>query len=1034
MNIVDLSIKRPILITMGLLALFLFGILSFFTIPISLFPDVSIPYVAIETVYAGASSDIVETQITKKIEEEISSIADLDLITSYSMDSYSIVIAEFNYGKDENLALQEVRDKVEVVSVDFPDDAEKPKMSKIDLSAVSPVMSIVLESDMSPTELYTYATTTVTDRLSQVAGVGSVTLSGGQEREIRVEFDRYTIYEQAVPITRINGILAAANIEIPGGNFPYQNRDIPVGMKGKFKNLDEIRDLDVTTGTGIFKLRQLANIKDSSKTVRERSVLLDKKAGTRDENAIIIQIIKNSSANTVAVVEGIAEQINEIEAMSAGRVNLKVIKEDATYVRDSVNDTLNNIYLGIFLTGMVLLFFLHDIRSTIIVALAMPFSIISTFLVMKTMGISLNILSLMGLSSATGTLVSNSVVVLENIFRHKEMGHSKTESASKGSREVIIAVFASTLTNIAVFVPLANMSSIMGSMLGNFAYTIVISTVFSLIVSFTLTPFMASRILPEKVKRESKLGMWLEAFFRKWEAGYKMILSSLIKSRGRCTAVIFIILGIFVFSINRASHMQFELFPQTDGGKIQIEVELPQGNDLESTGRLLTEIEKRLAEYEEVETIQTNLGTMGLLDQEVSIAEMNVFLVPLSARSRSTNIISTKMIRDLSDIPGAVIRVAPVSEIQISGTSSIDLFLKGEDNKILQSIAEDIKREMNSIPGVTNVLLSSKSGKLELSFAPDRKQISEDGLSVQAVALTLRAAVDGFVVSTYKEKGEEYDIRVIIKDSSLKNIDDIKNIPVVSSAGVFPLSRYADIYFSDGNSKIMRLDKVRTVEITADTLPGYAVGNLLSVINKKINEIEMPAGYSVSQGGMSEMLGDTVKDLAIVFVIAIVLVYMLLAATLESLTQPLFILSTVPLSIIGVIFLCLSLGTVLNGPAMLGIIMLVGIVVNNAILILDYYNQLKKNGMNTHAALLEACPVKLKPILMSNIAIVLGMLPMATGMGKSGAEMRQPMGIVIIGGIISATMLTLFLIPALENLLSHKSRSGLSRKEQETYV
>ena len=513
MNIVDLSIKRPILILMVLLAFFLFGLLSFFTIPISLFPDLSIPYVAIETVYAGASPDIIETQITKKIEDEISSISDLDSITSYSMDSVSIIIAAFNYGKDENLALQEVRDKVDVVTSDFPDDAEKPKMSKVDMASVMPIMNIVLQGDMSATDLYTYASTTISDRLSQVQGVGSITLSGGKEREIRVELDRHTVYEQAIPIMQINGILAAANIEIPGGNFQYENRDIPVGMKGKFKNLDEIKNLDVPTGNGIFKLRQLAEVKDSSKTVRERTILLDKKAGTRDDNAIVIQVVKNPSANTVLVVNGIMKQIDEIEAMSEGRVKLKVIKEDATFVKDSVNDTLSNIYLGIILTGLVLLFFLHDIRSTIIVAIAMPFSIISTFLVMKAMGISLNILSLMGLSSATGTLVANSVVVIENIFRHKEMGHSRIESASKGTKEVLLAVFASTLTNVAVFVPLANMSSIMGSMLGNFAYTIVISTVFSIIVSFTLTPLMASRILPEKVKRETKLSIWLEALF-----------------------------------------------------------------------------------------------------------------------------------------------------------------------------------------------------------------------------------------------------------------------------------------------------------------------------------------------------------------------------------------------------------------------------------------------------------------------------------------------------------------------------------------
>ncbi len=1023
MHIVDLSIKRPILILMALLAFFLFGLLSFFTIPISLFPDASIPYVAIQTVYPGASPDIIETQITKKIEDKISSISDLDSITSYSMDSLSIIIAQFNYGKDENLALQEVRDKVDVVTSDFPDDAEKPKMSKINLSDVMPIMNIVLEGEMPATELYTYASTTVNDRLSQVPGVGSITLSGGKEREIRVELERYTVYEQAIPIMQINGILAAANIEIPGGNFQYENRDIPVGMKGKFKSLDEIKNLDVPTGNGIFKLRQLAEVKDSSKTARERTILLDKKAGTRDDNAIVIQVVKNPSANTVSVVNGIMKQIDEIEAMSAGRVKLKVIKEDATYVKDTVNDTLNNIYLGVILTGLVLLFFLHDIRSTIIVALAMPFSIISTFLIMKAMGINLNILSLMGLSSATGTLVANSVVVIENIFRHKEMGHSRIESASRGTKEVLLAVFASTLTNVAVFVPLANMSSIMGSMMGNFAYTIVIATVFSIIVSFTLTPLMASRILPEKVKRETKIGIWLEAFFKKWDMGYKWLLSGVLKNKWTSAAVVLLTLIIFAVSIDSASHLQFELFPQTDGGKMQVNVELPQGNDIDSTGQVLAEIERRLSEYEEVEAIQTNLGTMGMLDQDVSLAQMSVYLVPRSERKAGINILASKMIRELSDISGAAIRVSPVSEIQLASTSAIDLFLKGDDNDTLQSIADEIKARMNKIPGVTNVSLSSKSGKLELSFSPNRKQISEDGLSVQAVALTLRAAVDGFVATTYKDGSEEYDVRVTIKDSSLKNIDDIKNIPIISKAGVFPLSRYADIYFSDSSSKIMRLDKVRTVEITADTLGGYAVGNLLPQINKSISEINMPAGYSVSEGGTTEMLGDTVKDLAIVFIIAVILVYMLLAATLESLSQPLFILSTVPLSIIGVVFLCLIMGTVVNGTAMLGMVMLVGIVVNNAILMLDYYNQLKQKGYSTHDALIEACPVKLKPILMSNIAIVLGMLPMAMGIGASGAEMRQPMGMVIIGGIISATILTLFLIPALEYLLSHSSNA-----------
>ncbi len=1024
MNIVDLSIKRPIMISMGLIALTLFGVLAYFTLPQSLFPTVKIPYVTVQTTYAGASPDVIEMQITKKIEDQVAAISELDTIQSYSMDSASVVIVEFKYGKDENLALQEVKDKVDAISADLPDDSDKPVISKIDISTMSPVMSIVLEGDLSPTELYTFASNTVSDRFSQVSGVGSVDISGGSEREIQVNIKRSTVYERAIPVTQISGILAAANVELPGGNFTYQNRDIPVQMKGKFTDLDQIRNMDIPTKTGIFKLRQLADVEDTNKTVRIRTTLLDKKAGTRNDNAILLEVVKNPSANTVEVVNGILEQIPVIEQMSGKHVHFKVIKEDATFVRDTVNDTLSNVYQGILLTGLVLLLFLHDLRSTLIIALAMPFSIIATFLVMKAMGIGLNMMSLMGLSSSTGTLVANSVVVLENIFRYKELGHGRVESASKGTKEVLVAVFASTLTNIAVFLPLANISSMIGPILANFAYTIVIATVFSIIVSFTLTPLMASRILPEKVKKEGPLSQALERMFKSWEVSYRKTLEAILRNKRHSAATIIATLVVFVVCMKLFTRLPFELVTKTDGGKIQLSAELPQGSDLETTAKLLKNIEDRVAQYKEVESVETILGSLGTLNQDVSVAKMNVFLVPKKQRRDSNSILATKMTRTLSDIPGVKIRVSALSELSVGDSNSdIDLYLKGEDTGKLQQYANSIQKEMNKIPGVSNVSLSSKSGKQELDFVPDRKQLSEDGLTVQDVALTLRSAVNGLVSAKYKEGSDEYDIRAEIEKGSLNDIEDIRNIPVVSQAGIYPLSRYAKVGFADATNKIMRVDKIRTVEITADVLPGYSSGEMTSAILDSIHNMNLPTGYSIEQGGSTKMLGETVRDLLTVFAIAIILTYMLLAATLESLSQPLFILATVPLALIGVVLICLFTGTVINMVAMLGMIMLVGIVVNNAILLLDYYNQLKAKGLGTREAMLEACPTKLKAILMSNIAIVLGMLPMAMGLGASGAEMRQPMGMVIIGGIISSTVMTLFLIPALEYLASRDRKS-----------
>lgn len=478
MHIVDLSIKRPVTILMVIFALILFGVMAYMSMPISLFPNVTIPYITIQTVYAGASPDVIETQITKKIEDQVASVSQLKTLTSYSMDSVSAVIAEFEISKDENIALQEIKDKVEVILSDLPDDAERPKISKVDIASAMPVMNIVLEGDMEPSALYTFGSTTVSDRFAQVAGVSSVDLSGGQKREIRVEFDRSTVFSHMVPLSQVAGILGAASVDIPGGNFQLEDQDIPARLEGEFDDLDQIRNLDIPTGTGTFKLRQLADVKDSSEDVRVRTVLLDQKAGTREDNAILLGVVKNPSANTVDVVDGVTEQIKEIEASYPG-IRLKIVKEDASYVRESVAGTLTNVYLGIIFTGLVLLFFLHDLRSTLIVVLAMPFSIIATFLVMKAAGISLNMLSLMGISCSIGTLVSNSVVVLENIFRHKELGHDRINSASLGAKEVTVAVFASTMTNVAVFVPMGSMSGMMGKILANFAYTIVIATLFS---------------------------------------------------------------------------------------------------------------------------------------------------------------------------------------------------------------------------------------------------------------------------------------------------------------------------------------------------------------------------------------------------------------------------------------------------------------------------------------------------------------------------------------------------------------------------
>jgi HAE1 family hydrophobic/amphiphilic exporter-1 len=642
---------------------------------------------------------------------------------------------------------------------------------------------------------------------------------------------------------------------------------------------------------------------------------------------------------------------------------------------------------------------------------------------MQFLNIGVNVLSLMGLSCAIGTLVANSVVVLENIFRCKNEGLSRIESASRGARGVMMAVIASTLTNVAVFVPLGGMRGPMGQIISHFAYTIVISTVFSLVASFTLTPFLASRILPEKPRRPGRAGRALDALFNRTERLYAVSLQAILKRKWRSALVLIAVAAVFVVSIRAFISIPMELVPKSDGGKIQIDVELPQGSGLDKTAAVLAVIEERLAAYDETRIILTTLGKMGSMDRDVSIARMEVSLVSKTERSLSNSDMASLFTRNFSDIPGADIRVVAPSELVLAQGAPIDLSLRGPDTLVLQELGAQIKRRLQSVPGLMNANVNMKAGKSELVFEPRRKQISSDGLTVQAVALALRSAVDGMVSTVYHENNEEYDIRVKIEDSAVRDIEDLKNIPVVSPAGIFPLFRYADIRFADGSNMIVRLDKQRTAGITAELLPGYAQSAVLADVMKAAAEIELPEGYSIAQAGLSESMEESNASMGIVFLTAILLVYLLLAVILENAIQPLFILSTIPLSLIGVVAACLIFGTVLNNIAMIGIVMLVGIVVNNAILLLDYYNQLKREGFGATEALLKACPAKLKAILMSNIAIILGMVPMALGIGASLAEMRQPMGIIVSGGIVSSTILTLWFIPALERLITRDRKN-----------
>ncbi|MGD8779675.1 MAG: efflux RND transporter permease subunit [Ignavibacteria bacterium] len=1015
----DLSIKRPIMMTMFLLVFVLFGGMAYFSLNLDLVPKVDVPFVTIQTVYSGAGPQEIETQVTKKIEDAVSTISQIDKLNSYSLEGISIIQIQFELEKDIDIANQEVKDKVDAILSDLPDDADPPIIEKYEVGT-EPIIDILLWGDMTPVELFELADKKIKDNFSQIAGVASVDILGGQEREIRIELDNRVVFQNSISLLQLSQIVAEENLDIPGGDFQRNSQEYTARVKGKFKSVDELKQLEIPTAYGYKRLGEIADIMDSAEEVEIKSTYFLNETKTKNDNVVLLSIIKASDGNTVELAKELREVLPGIQEALPEGVKLEIVNDNSTFIEATVEDTLTTLGLGVVLTAFVLLFFLHDLRSTLIAALSMPFSIISTFLLLDVSGFSLNTMTLMGLSTSVGILVANAVIVLENIFRHKGIGENKKNAAGKGTSEVVVAVIASAMTNIAVFLPIATMSSLIGRFFREFALAVTYATVFSILVSFTLTPMLASIILPERDTKKHKIGDMLEKIFKGWENWYQRMLGYIIKNKFTSSITIVISVILFVASFYFAGKLSFEFIPLLDEGNINIEVELPQGFNLGETEILLNKAEKKIVKHPEVRHVLTQIGKISDLDQGTNLALVKIKLVDAVNRELSTNEMVSVFIEELSGIPNAMFRVNAVSSVG-TARAPVMFYLRGSDESELEKIKSQLISQMKQIPGLTNLNTSSRSGKPEIKVIPDRVKLADAGLKVYDIAMTLRASMEGLTTSRYSDKGEEYDIRIVLNDESVDTPEKIANLTVVSQNGKFKLNQLSKIEFAEGYNKILHSEKIKSIQFTANVAEGFALSDVTSEINKILDSYGMPSGYSVYWSGDAELMSEAVVDFGTAFIIAVLLTYMLLAAILESFTQPLMILITIPLALIGVFIGLYVSDLALSVMGMLAIVMLIGIVVNNAILLLDYTNILVKRGKPVREALLEACPTKLKPILMSTIAIILGMLPMALGIGSAGWEFRQPIGVVSIGGLIVSGVMTLFVIPALYEL-THKSK------------
>jgi len=1004
-----LSIERPVMVTMGLLVFVVFGLLAYIGMPLNLMPDVKLPYVVVQTVYPGAGPNEVESQITERVEEAVATVSQIDYIQSYSMESVSIVMIAFEMGKDVDIANQEVKDKVDGIIRNFPDNTEAPVVQKIDITAF-PIMDLVLSGNMDGRELYELADTKLKERLAQIEGVAQVSLTGGAKRQIDVRLSDKVVFENKISLAQLSGILAAQNMDMPAGNFKRGTQEYSVRLKGEFGHVQDIMDADIPTAFGVKKLSQLATVTDGSEEVRSKAIYYNVPKQMQDDNIIKLSITNASDGNVVSIAEDVTKMLPKLNKDLPKGTSLEVIRDESTFIKNTVSGTMNNVLMGIILTGLILLLFLHDLRSTLIVALSMPYSIISTFMLMQIAGFTMNMMTMMGLSTSVGILVSNSVVILENIFRHKDMGNTRKEAADKGTAEITVAVLASTMTNIVVFLPIALMGSMIGQFFKEFALTVTFATVFSLIASFTLTPMLASKIIPQQ-KHDSRWGLKFDSWFNRFERFYARFLGFVLKSKKRSVTILGLTLLALFVSAGLASFLGMELFPAMDQGNVTINVEMPQGSNLEQTAKTLIDIQNRVGKHKEVLHIATSLGSQGYIDSGTNLASADVKLVDRKDRKYSSLEIADQLTKELASVPNALIKVSGAASMG-GGSAPVEFYLQGQDNERLEQLKKEVTAKIKDIPGLINLDTSTRSGRPELTLYPKRDKLASVGATVYDLAIAMRSSVEGLVTTQYREYGNQYDIKISLDDEAVNSPDKIMNLSVVIYGQSFLVSQLADVRFTPGVNKITHRDRYKTIVFTGDLASGYQLGQIKSEIDKRIASFKMPSGYQVIWGGDAEMMLDTFSEMLRTFILAVLLTYMLLAAILESFAQPLLIMATVPLALIGVILALLLTGLALNIISMMSIIMLVGIVVNNAILILDYVNIKRREGYSVHDALQEAGEMKLKPIVMSTIAIIVGMLPMALGTGGTGKEIYQPMGIVSIGGLIVSTFLTLIIIPA----------------------
>jgi len=1026
MTITELSIKRPTLVIIAWCAIFTLGVIGYFGLSYEMLPGLTIPFVSITTVYPGASPEEVETSVSKKIEDAVSGIDKVVIVQSISTEGVSAVTVEFQNQADVDLALQDVQRKVKEIEYLLPAEAKTPTMSKIAFNE-QPIMRIAAASDRPPREFYTFLTDRIKPQLTKISGVAQIDIIGGEKREIRVNLDRQKLDNYGFSIAQVDQAIRASNLDFPTGIIKDADEQYVVRVAGKITDLEVLRRLIVgrSASGGDIRLSDVAEVQDGRAEITQVARL-------NGVPVVGILIKKQSDANAVDVSRKLKDTFKNLESDYAGEhLQFTIVQDDAEFTNASSSAVMHDILIAILLVALVMYLFLHSLRNSLMVLITIPISIVSTFFVLEVLGYTLNVITLLGMSCVIGIVVDDAIVVLENIYRHMELGKDRMAAAKSAIREIVLPAVSIALVIVTVMLPLCMVQGFVSTILRQYSTVIMASTLFSLAVSFTMTPMLASRfsILERRTTGSPlrRVALAFERYYAEAAKVYERLLSWSLGNRMKVIGVAFVAF-VLALSLIPLGFIGTELAPSTDDGDLNMTIETAPGTKPEDQNRITREVEKNLARIPELRLLFPNVGTSSDILSSRSannISSIQMKAVPKSERRKTIEELRQEARAAAAQVPGVRARMNTMI-LGMSSGAPIQILVTGSNRDDVTKAAAIIEDIVLRTPGATDVRLSSELGKPEMRVEIDRDKMALLGLNLAQVGTTLRVALTGDDESKFTDGQNQYDIRVMLDQFDRTKTSDLGCLSFTNAAGKrIELQQFARIERATGPAKLERADRNASITIHAEAA-GRGSGTVAQDIQQTLKNTQLPKGVSIAFKGQTGKMNETFASMGLAFLAAILFVYMILVALFDSFLYPFVVLLAIPGALIGAILALALAMQSLNMLSALGIIMLIGLVTKNSILLIDRANQVRKeHNLTAAAGLMEAAKTRLRPILMTTIPMILGMMPLALATNP-GSELKTGLGWAMAGGLTSGMFITLLLVPVVYAVLD-QVKARLSR-------